>query len=191
MYCIKTLALSFLLAMFSMAAQASLVTWDFSWERTHRSDVYSGIGQFSYDSSAGNHVTHGGGWIFGDLDDELTAFSFEGFVNGASTGVTNTLPDLFDFSAGLEVIWALSANSFFYSEGAGISCLVNLCALFEDGDWIRRSTGLLTLTRRTDDEGGGGGGSTGLTEPGTLGLAGLGILLGGLVNRRRKKTESV
>jgi len=35
------------------------------------------------------------------------------------------------------------------------------------------------------------GGSPGLTEPGTPGLAGLGILLGDLVNRRWKKTESI
>jgi|GEM_PF-3824904 len=185
MYRIKVLPLFLFLVMFSMASEASLVTWDFSWQRSHRSDVYSGVGQFSYDSSAGNHVTHGGGWIFGDLDDELTAFSFEGFINGMSIGITNDLPDLFDFSADLEVIWAVSANKFFFSEGAGIGCLVNLCALFEDGGRIRHSTGLLTLARRADE--GEGGGSTGLTEPGTLGLTGLGMLLGGLVNRRRKK----
>ncbi len=174
---IKASALVFLLALFATGAQASLVTWDFAWERTARSNTYGGIGMFSYDSSAGNHVTHGGS-RFGDLDDELTAFSFEGFVNSESIGVTNALPALFDFSANIPVVWAMAANKFRYSLGAGVGCILNTCSLYEDGDRARKSAGMLTLTRRDN--------STTLAEPGTLILTSLGMLLIGVFGWRRK-----
>jgi len=172
---VNKIALALVLATFSIAAQASLVTWDFTWERTHRSDVYSGVGMFSYDSSAGNHVTHGG-WAFEDLDDELTAFSFEGFVNSASIGVTNALPDLFDFSADIGMVWLLAANRFFYSDSAGLGCIANFCTLYDDGDKIRRSTGILNLTRRT---------TANLVEPELFGLTMAGMLLAVWMRRRQ------
>lgn len=177
---IKATALLLVLATFSMAAQASLVTWDFSWERTARSNVYNGIGMFSYESSAGNHVTHGGTW-WNDLDDELTAFSFEGFVNGASIGVTNALPGYFDFSADLGVIWALSANRSGNSDGAGVGCLLNLCSLYDDGDRISRSLGHLTASLRDHP--------TALAAPGLLGLTMAGMWLG--LWRRRRTDDAI
>jgi len=173
---IKATLLFLVLATFSMTAQASLVTWDFSWERTARATVYSGIGMFSYESSAGNHVTHGSTW-WNDPADELTAFSFEGFRNGVSVGATNALPDYFDFSADLGIIWALSANQSWSSNGAGVGCLVNLCSLYVDGRWIRKSLGHLTVSLRDHAP-------TSLTSPGLLGLTMVGLWFG-LWRRRR------
>ncbi len=173
---LKATLLLLVLATFSMAAQASLVTWDFSWERSTGSTVYSGIGMFSYESSAGNHVTNGGTW-WNDLDDELTAFSFEGFRNGVSVGATNALPGYFDFSANYGIIWALSANR--SGDGAGVGCLVNFCSLYVDGQRVRRSLGHLTASLRDHAP-------TSLTSPG-LGLLGL-TMVGmwfGLWRRRR------
>ena len=176
----KKIAILLVLVTFATAAQASLVTWDFTWERTHRSNVYSGVGMFSYDSSAGNHVTHGG-WVFEDLDDELTAFSFEGFVNSASIGVTNALPELFDFSADIGVVWLLAANRFFYSDDAGLGCIANFCTLYDDGDRVRRSTGILNLTRR------GTSVTANLVEPELFGLTMGGMLLAIWLRGRRVK----
>ncbi len=174
---LKTPALFLLLACFSLAAEASLITWDFTWERSNRSNLYSGVGMFSYDSSAGARVTHGGSW-FGDLDDELTAFSFEGFVNGVSLGATNALPQLFGFSADRALIFSLSSNKFRLSQGAGVGCLLNYCSLFEDGSRVRGSTGSLSLTQRD------AGAPTGLPEPGLFGLTMAGMLLGIWLRRR-------
>ena len=78
---IKATALVLILAGFSMAAKADLVTWDFMWERTARSNNYKGIGMFSYEGSPSNFVTHGSSRLLGYLNDELVAFSFDGFVN--------------------------------------------------------------------------------------------------------------
>jgi len=158
------------------------VSWDFSWERTAKSAVYSGVGMFSYDSSADNRVTHGGSWL-GDMDDELTAFNFEGFVDNVSIGAINSLPDYFDFSSDHEIIWALSANNFFFSEGAGVGCLVNLCALSDDGNMLGGSIGALTVTRHGAAITGGTG-PTGLAEPGLFGLTMAGMLLGAWRRRR-------
>jgi len=176
---IKHTAIVLVLAGFSMAAEASLVTWDFSWERTSRSNTYTGIGMFSYGGSTGDFVTQGGSWLLGDLNDELTAFSFEGFVNNVSIGTTNVLPSLFSFSPGHEFILGLKNIS---GQGVGVACLLNRCSLYEDGDRIRRSNGRVQLTQR--DHGGGGGPTTSLPEPGLFGLTMIGMLFS-LWTRRR------
>ena len=191
-----------LAGIFALPAQASLISWDFSWENEHTSrrtsavTTYMGVGSFSYDDSAAaeNEVTHGerpGFWIFPakDVADELVSFSFEGFVNGGSAGQTNDLPSYFSFSPKPEAfIWSMSANK--DGDGSGIGCALSFCTLFLDGDGDRRSTGIVSLettVRLSLTSGIGGAGLiTGLTEPGTLGLMGLGLLFGGLFGRRRE-----
>jgi len=181
----KTTALSLVLATFSMAAQAFPVTWDFSWEKTYGADIFAGVGMFSYDSSAGDRVTQGG--FFRTLPSELTEFSFEGFVNRNSIGGTDVLPEYFNFSPDPGIIWGLSANGIFFGQGTGVGCLFNYCGLIDDGDVNWQSVDYVTVEQRIGPTTRGGGGPTGLAEPGTLGLAGLGMLLGGLITRRRKR----
>jgi len=186
----------------ALPAQASLINWDFSWENEHTSrrtstvTTYMGIGSFSYDDSAavGNEVTHGerpGFWIFPakDVADELVSFSFEGFINGESTGQTKDLPSYFSFSPEPEAfIWSMSANK--GGDGSGIGCALSFCTLYLDGDRDRRSTGIVSLETAVQfslfSNIGGPGLITGLTEPGTFGLMGLGLLFGGLFGRRRE-----
>ncbi len=181
---IKFTALILILAGFSMVAEASLSTWDFRWERSTGSNTYSGNGMFSFGGAAGNLVTHGGSMLTGNLNDELLAFSFEGLVNNVSIGSTNELPSLFSFSPDGEFILALSANT--SGQGAGVGCFLNLCALFNDGDRIRKSGGSITLTQRGHDE---SGSPTGLSEPGLFGLTIIGLLLSLWFRRQRSRVR--
>lgn len=135
---------------------------------------------FSYDSSAGSHVTHGTYGPVIDLDDELTAFSFEGFVNNESVGSTNTLPELFVFSADSEILRTLFAYASF-GTGSGIGCHFNSCSLFAEGQWVLPSTERITLAQRD--------GQTSLSEPGVFGLTMTGMLLS-VWHRRRIKIAS-
>ncbi len=179
---IKTTALFLILSSFSLAAQAGIATWDFSWERSTRSNTYTGIGMFSYAGSPGDFVTHGRSRKFGDLNDELVAFSFEGFVNDISIGATHALPKLFAFSPDDELIVALKAKD--SGSGIGIRCVLNRCSLREDGDRIRRSGGKVHVTQRDHR----GGSTTSLPEPGLFGLTMLGIFLGLWYRRHSQQT---
>jgi len=168
-----------------------VMTWDFGWTAFGSSSV-TGIGNFSYNDSAAadNVVTHGVQpaflfWPEKDVADELQSFNFEGFVDGVSIGSTSALPSFFSFSPDIfntEIILALKATP---DGDVGVGCILNLCSLVENNVKIDGTKGVVNLRLRGE---GGGGGTTGLAEPGTLGLLGLGMLMSGLVGRRRKTT---